>query len=128
MYQLVNITPQVSDTLATAVSDGPTNNQILLMVSAFILVMGLILWNRLAPSRLTASFTFHDDVKKAWLFMDYRKLAAAISLEDMYTTLSGCDLESKKTIHLALIAVLDSDGDFATDEKVWFDEAMQRIH
>jgi len=165
MYLLVNITLQISDTLATSVSNGPTNNQILLMVSAFILIAGLILWNRLAPSRLRSTLTFDDDVKKAWLLletheqkvsftklvveaiksdgkitgeeeesmfeemdMDYRKLAAEITLDDMYKTLSDCDAEVKKTIHLALIQVLYSDGDFATEEKVWFDEAMQRIH
>ena len=165
MSILVNITLQISDTLATAVSDGPSNNQILLMVSALILVLAIFLWRRYAPGTLRSSFTFDNQVKKAWLLleteeqkvaftkllieaiksdsivtveekesffeemeMSYRKTASDLSLDEMYTVLSGCDTDTKKTIHFALIEVLYSDGDFDTEEKVWFDDAMKRIH
>lgn len=108
MYRLVNITLQISDTLATSVSNGPTNNQILLMVSAFILIAGLILWNRLALSRLRSTLTFDDDVKKAWLLLETH--------------------EQNFSFTKLVVKAIKSDGDFATEEKIWFDESMQRIH
>ena len=75
MYPLVNIILLTPDTLTTSVSNEPINSQTLIMVSALILVTGLIIWNR-----------------------------------------------------FPLIEVLYSYGDFMTEEKVWFDVAMKRIH
>ena len=57
--------------------------------------------------------------------MDYKKKAADISLEDMYSTLSSCNVEVKENINLALAEVLISDGNFDPMEKTWLDEVKR---
>jgi hypothetical protein len=47
----------------------PTNSQLLLMISAFILIMVILLWRRFAPSKLRSKFVFDSAVKKAWILL-----------------------------------------------------------
>ena len=46
----------------------PTNSELILMLSAFILVVILILWRRFAPSRVRSKLVLNH-VKKAWILL-----------------------------------------------------------
>ena len=47
----------------------PTNSQLLLMISAFILVVIILFWRRFAPRGLRSKFVFDSAVKKAWILL-----------------------------------------------------------
>ena len=154
----------IIDTLITSTPTGPDINQILLMVSAFIIVVVILVWRKYAPIRLRSKLVFDSAVKKTWILlsseaqrvaftrlileavksdgkitgdeaeaiyeemdMDYKKKAADISLDDMYSTLSSCNVEVKENINLALAEVLISDGDFDPMEKTWLDEVKTKL-
>lgn len=160
--------PDTIDTLSTAnqmvAEKGPDTNQILLMVSAFILVVVILLWRKFAPSKLRSKLVFDSAVKKTWILlsseaqrvaftrlileavksdgkitgdeaeaiyeemdMDYRRKAADISLDDIYSTLGSCNAEIKENINLALAEMLISDGDFDPKEKAWLDEVKKKL-
>ena len=46
----------------------PTNSELILMLSAFILVVILFLWRRFAPSRVRSKLVLNH-VKKAWILL-----------------------------------------------------------
>ena len=46
----------------------PTNSELILMLSAFILVVILVLWRRFAPSRVRSKLVLNH-VKKAWILL-----------------------------------------------------------
>ena len=47
----------------------PTNSQLFLMLSAFILVVTIFLWRRYAPSKIRSKLVFDSNVKKAWILL-----------------------------------------------------------
>ena len=47
----------------------PTKSQLILMLSAFILVVAIFLWRRYAPSKIRSKLVFDSNVKKAWILL-----------------------------------------------------------
>jgi uncharacterized tellurite resistance protein B-like protein len=47
----------------------PTTSQLLLMISAFILVVIILFWRRFAPRGLRSKLVFDSAVKKAWILL-----------------------------------------------------------
>ena len=47
----------------------PTNSQLILMLSAFILVVAIFLWRRYAPSKIRSKLVFDSNVKKASILL-----------------------------------------------------------
>ena len=85
----------------------PTKSQLILMLSAFILVVAIFLWRRYAPSKIRSKLVFDSNVKKAWILLTSEAERVA------FTKL--------------ILEAVKSDGEYAPEEKTWLDGVKKKL-